>query len=124
MPTWFLAPIAGLKLPTQVGFSPQDYAEMEFLDMNLTKESISFAPCYLLFLLLADFTENQYSTLVLKLHTKKSVKQENSTVFMNSIFSNRKTRIENQTKTRDSSLCLDTSTKTAVQEYHLWMRVN
>jgi hypothetical protein len=39
------------------------------------------------------------NTLVLKLHTKQSMKQENSSLFINSIFYNRKIRVENQTKT-------------------------
>jgi hypothetical protein len=41
---------------------------------------------------------------------------------MNSILQNRKIRVENQTKTRvweDSSLCPETSTKNAIQEFHL-----
>jgi hypothetical protein len=46
----------------------------------------SFAPCFSQLLLLADFKENQpYSSLILKILTKKSVKQENSSLFMNSI---------------------------------------
>jgi hypothetical protein len=49
------------------------------------------------------------------------VKQENSSLFMNSIL-NRKMRVENRTKIwvwQDSSLCPETSTKNAVQEFHL-----
>jgi hypothetical protein len=47
---------------------------------------------------------------------KKSALQENG-----------KIRAENQTKTRvkeDSSLCPETSTKNAVQGFHLWIRVS
>jgi hypothetical protein len=43
----------------------------------------SFAPCYSQSLRLADFTENH--TLVSKIHTKKSTKQKNSSLFMKSI---------------------------------------
>jgi hypothetical protein len=45
---------------------------------------------------------------------KKSAKQENSSLFMNSILKNGNMRVENQTKTQvweDSSLCPETSTK-------------
>jgi hypothetical protein len=55
--------------------------------------------CPMLFTVpLADFKENPYSTLVLKIHTKKSAKQENSSLFMNSIFKKGKMRVENWTK--------------------------
>ncbi len=55
-------------------------------------------------------------------HYKKSVKQECSCLFGNSILQNGKMRVENQTKTRvweDMSWCPETSTKNAVQEFHL-----
>ncbi len=54
---------------------------------------------------------------------KKSAKQENSSLFMNSILLNRKMRVENQTKTRlwkDLSLCPEISNKNAVQEFRFW----
>jgi hypothetical protein len=52
---------------------------MEFLGINFTKDSTD-------------------STLVLKIHTKKSTKQENSSLFVNSILYKGKMRVENQTK--------------------------
>jgi hypothetical protein len=58
---------------------------MEFLDISLTKELESFAPCYSQSLILADFKESQktITSLVLKPVQKKSTKQENSSLFMN-----------------------------------------
>jgi hypothetical protein len=56
---------------------------------------------------------------------EKSTKQENSSLFKNSILQNGKMRVENQTKTRIweyLSLCPETSTKNAVQEFHLWLK--
>jgi hypothetical protein len=44
--------------------------------MKLTKELESFAPYYSQSLVQADFKKIPYSTLALKLHTKKSTKQE------------------------------------------------
>ncbi len=67
------------------------------------------------------FYRKPYSTVVLKLHTIKFAKKENSSLFMNSVLQNRITRVEHQTKTRvweDSSLCSETSIKTTVQEFH------
>jgi hypothetical protein len=52
---------------------------------------------------------------------KKSANQENSSLFMKSLLKNWKMRVENQIKTRvreDSSLCPETSTKNAAQEFH------
>ncbi len=66
------------------------------------------------------------SSLVLKVITKKSAKQENLSLFMNIILWNGKMRVENQTKTRvweDSSLCPETLTKNVVQEFHLWTQI-
>jgi hypothetical protein len=37
--------------------------EVEFLDINLTEDSTVFFPCYSLFLLLAEFKENQSPSL-------------------------------------------------------------
>ncbi len=50
------------------------------------------------------------------------MKQENSRLFKNNILQKGKMRVENQTKTperEDSNLCPETSTKNAVQEFHL-----
>ncbi len=44
--------------------------EMEFLDIKFNKRFKSFAPCYSQSLLLSDFKENQYPSLVLKILTK------------------------------------------------------
>ncbi len=55
------------------------------------------------------------------------MKQENSSLFINSTLKNDKMGVENQTKTqvwKDSSLCSETSTKNAAQELRLWMRVS
>ncbi len=60
--------------------------------------------------------------LALKIRTKKSAKQENSSLFKNSILLNGKIRVENQTITwvwAGSSLCTETSTKSSIQEFHL-----
>jgi hypothetical protein len=53
------------------------------MDMNLTKDSIFFVPCYSRSLFLANFQENH--TLVLKIITNKSANQENSSLFMNTV---------------------------------------
>ncbi len=53
------------------------------LEHQFDKRHDFFAPCYSQSFLLANFTE--YSTMVLKSHFKKSAKQENSSLFMNSI---------------------------------------
>jgi hypothetical protein len=70
------------------------------------------------------FQRKPYSTLsTLVLITKKSAKQENWNLFMNGILWNGKMRVEYQTKTQvrgDSSLCPESSSKNAVQEFHLW----
>ncbi len=74
-------------------------SEIEFLDINLTKERLeSFAPCYSQSLLLADF--NFYSSF--NNPYKKSGKQENSTLFMNRPFLERKNEGRNQTKNLES----------------------
>jgi hypothetical protein len=44
------------------------------------------------------FKRNTNSSLVLKILSKKSETQENSSLFMNSILQNGKMRVENQTK--------------------------
>ncbi len=93
---------------------------MEFLDISLTKDSS----------LLLHAIHSTFYWLILKktiLYSgfnnpvKKSVKQENLSIFVNSILLNRNKRVENQTKARvweDSSLCQETLTKDAVQEFH------
>jgi hypothetical protein len=57
----------------------------EILGHKFNKRLESFAPCHLQSLLLADFKRKPFSSLVLKLLTKKSGKQENFRLFMNSI---------------------------------------
>ncbi len=91
-------------------------SEMEFLDINLTKDSR----------LLKSFGHAIHSPFYwrilkksilfsgLKNPHKNSAKPENSRLCMNSILQNGKMRVENQTKTQiweDSSLCSETSTK-------------
>ncbi len=61
----------------------EEKTEMEFLDINLTKDSS--------LLLHAIYSQSLYWQ-ILKLLTKKSTKQENSSLFMNSIFLNGKMR--------------------------------
>jgi hypothetical protein len=62
---------------------------MEFLNINLTK-NVSLLLDAIQFLLLPDF--KPYSSLVLKIFTEKSAKQENSSLF---ILYNGKIRVEN-----------------------------
>jgi hypothetical protein len=74
-------------------FSPDSkLPEMEFLDISL---------CSMLFTVFSTgiFERKPYSSLVLKILTKISAKQENSSLFMNSIFVG-KMSVESQTKTR------------------------
>ncbi len=54
------------------------------LGHKFNKRLESFAPCYSKSLLLADFTEN-HTLLWFKNPYKKSTKQENPSLFMNSI---------------------------------------
>ncbi len=80
----------------------------KILGHKFSKRLGSFAQWYSQSLLLIDFKENHNSYLGLKIRTKKYAKQENSSLVMNSIFSNGKIMVENQTKTqvwKDSSLC-------------------
>jgi hypothetical protein len=82
------------------------FSNIELLDINLT---LVFCSCYSKSLLLADFKENH----TLLSCTKKSAKQENSSLFMNRILKNGNMRVENQTKTQVpevSSLCPETLT--------------
>jgi len=75
----------------------------------------SFAPFYSQSLPLADFTENH--TLLWIRETRKL------SLFMDSICRT-KNEARNQTKTQireDNSLCPETSTKNALQEFHLWL---
>jgi hypothetical protein len=61
------------------------------LGHHFNKRFESFAPCYLHSLLLANFKKTlTYSSLVLIILTKESAKQENSSLFMNSILFNGK----------------------------------
>ncbi len=101
--------------------SRTDCTKMEFSNINLTKDSSLLlhaipSPFYWRILqktILYSGFINPY---------KKYTKQENSSLFMNSILQKRKVRVENQTKTRvweDSSLCPQPSTKNAIQEFHL-----
>ncbi len=93
---------------------------MEFLNTNLTKYT-----SLLLYAIHSPFYWRilkkpiLFSDLII---IKKSEKQENSSLFMNSILYDEKMEVENQTKTRvweDTSLCSETLTKNAVQEFHL-----
>ncbi len=65
-------------------------------------------------------------TLVLIILTKKNPRNKKTQVYSWITFIELKMRVENQTKTRvweDSSLCPETSTKNAVQEFHLGVKV-
>jgi hypothetical protein len=93
---------------------------MEFLDISLMKDSSLLLP--------AIHSPFYWRILTkIKLYSgfnnphKKSAWQEHSSLFMDSILCNGKMRVENQTKTPvcDSSLCPETSTRIAVQEFHL-----
>jgi hypothetical protein len=64
---------------TKIGYISRD----GILGLEYDKQLDYFAPCYSQYLVLADFYRKPYSTLVLKLHTKNSAKQENSSSFMN-----------------------------------------
>ncbi len=95
--------------------------EMEFLDISLTKGSslLLYAVCSPP-LLLEDFKK----TILFsgsKNPNKKIRETRKSSRFMNSILQNGKMRVENLTKLKseNSNLCLETSTKNAVQEFHL-----
>jgi hypothetical protein len=89
--------------------------EMEFLDINLTKDLIILlhavhSPFYW------RISRRSSSSLVLIIITKESTKQGNLSLFMNSILQSGKIRLENWTKIRvwvweNSSLCPETSTK-------------
>jgi hypothetical protein len=57
----------------------------EILGHQLEKKLESFAPCYSQSFLLAAFTENHALLWFLKSIQEKSAKQENSSLFMNSI---------------------------------------
>jgi hypothetical protein len=63
-------------------------SELEFLDINLIKDSSLLLHA---FHLRADLMK-QNSSLVLKILTKKSANQENLSLFMNSIFVERKNK--------------------------------
>ncbi len=71
---------------------------MEFLDINLTKDSCLLLAIHSPFML-SRFYSTPYSSL--KIHTKKSVKQENSSISWIAICRTEK-GVENQTKTIES----------------------
>jgi hypothetical protein len=91
--------------------------EIEFLDISLTKDS-----SLLLHVIQSAFYWRILKKIILfsgfKKPYKKSAKQENSCLLMNSILYNGKVRVENLTNYlvwEESSLCPKTSTKNAVQ---------
>ncbi len=97
------------------------HTEMEYLDINLTEDSSLLLHAIRSLIHWRIFRKNRTLLWFLK-QNKKSLKQENSRLFMNSILWNKIKRVENQTKTQvweDSGLCPETWTKTAVQEFHL-----
>ncbi len=81
-----------------------DLPEIEFLDIKYNKRLEFFAPCYSQSSLLADFKEN-HTLLWFTKPFKKSAKQENQSLFMNSL--------------RRIMFMPKTSTKNAVQEFYL-----
>ncbi len=92
---------------------------MEFLDINGTKDS-SLLPHAIRSPSTGRFKRKSYSSLLKKKSFQITAKQENSSLFMNSILKNGKVRRENETITRvweASSLCPETLTKNAVQEF-------
>jgi hypothetical protein len=67
---------------------------MEFLDINLAKDSMPFTVPFT-----GGFQRKPYSSLVLKIPPyKKFAKQENLSLFMNSIVWNGKMRVETRQK--------------------------
>jgi hypothetical protein len=99
------------------GVAPRDGV----LGHQLYKRLEFFAPCYLQSLLLADFKENH-----ILLWFKKSLQKIRETRKLESIheqhFEAWKNEVRSQIKTgvsEDSSLCLETPTKNADQEFHL-----
>ncbi len=89
-------------------------SKMEFLDINLTKDSsLSLHTIHSPFYWWVLKKTILYSGF--KTTYEKAAKQENSILFMTSI-------LWNQTKTQvweDLSLCPETLTKNAIQEFHL-----
>jgi hypothetical protein len=73
---------------------------MEFLASSLTNDSSLFLRAIHSPFFWRILKKKTYSSLVLKILAKKSAKQENSSLFMNSTLQNRKMMAENQTKTR------------------------
>jgi hypothetical protein len=97
-------------LPDMLSFSTNSYHVLVSIwygiPSNQFKKRLEFlAPCYSQFLLLADFQEKPYSSLVLKILAK--------------IAANKKNR-----NWENSSLCPETSTKNAVQEFHHWLSLS
>jgi hypothetical protein len=72
-----------LRLP-KITFSTLLY-RVGIIGRQFDKRLESFAPYYSQALLLAELKRKPYSSLVLKIPTKKSAKQENSNLFINSI---------------------------------------
>jgi hypothetical protein len=85
--------------------SSQAYPEIEFLDINLRKDS-SFllraihSPLYWRILLPSQKKPDRNHTLALKNNFKKSAKQEILNLVVNRIFLNGENSVENWTKTR------------------------
>jgi hypothetical protein len=69
----------------QVGFSPQDHPEMEFLDMNLAQDSILLLRAIHSLFYRRILQKTILYTLVLKLHTKNLWNKKNSRLFMNCV---------------------------------------
>ncbi len=84
---------------TDVRPSASTVLEMEFSDINMKKDSsLLFHAIHSLST--GGFIKENHTLLcmVLKIHTKKSAKQENSSLFVNRILQKGKERVENQTK--------------------------
>ncbi len=94
---------------------------MEFLDIILTKDSSLLLHAFHS-LSTGGFLKKTRLYSGFKNTYKKSAKPKNSSLFVKSILWEEKMWVENQTKTRvweDSSLCPESSTKNAVQGFHL-----
>jgi hypothetical protein len=89
---------------------------MEFSNINLTKQLESFAPCYSQSFLLTNFKENHTTALVLI--PSKNIRETRK---LKSIYDEHVVESKNKGRKpdKDSSFCLETSTKNAIQEFHL-----
>ncbi len=76
--------------------------------MDIKQKTRVFCSMLLTVPFTGGFYRKPYSTLVLNIHTKNPKKQENSSLFINRILQNGKTRVEIPA---DSKLCPETSTK-------------